>query len=282
MVGVYRPATLHEALSLRDTKDTLVLAGGTDLMVKHRAMAGTLPSFRKEIVVIGHLSELKEIGISADVAHIGAACTLADILAEPLLPEYVKLPIASIGSPAIRNMATIGGNICNASPAADSLCMLYALDAVLVISSIRGRRECPIQDFITGPGMNTLEKGEILKEVVIPLRLFNRLYYVKAGQRKSNAIAKVSLFAVANVVDGIPEDIRMAFGAVAPVTARSREAELTLITALQSKKEDFIKDALAAFDGLIKPIDDVRSNSVYRRNVAMRLAEHFIREEIGE
>jgi len=281
MVGVYRPATLHEALSLRDEKDTLVLAGGTDLMVKHRAMAGTLPSFRKEIVMIGHLSELREIGISAGVAHIGSASTLADILAEPLLPECVKLPIAGIGSPAIRNMATIGGNICNASPAADSLCMLYALDAVLIISSIRGSRECPIKDFITGPGMNTLEKGEILKEVEIPLRPFNRLYYVKAGQRKSNAIAKVSLFAVANVIDGIPEDIRMAFGAVAPVTARSREAERTLLSVVQSKKEDVIKEALAALAGLIKPIDDVRSSIIYRRNVAMRLAEHFIREEIG-
>ena len=120
-------------------------------MVKHRALAGTLPSFRKDIMLIGHLSELKGISVSADAAHIGAASTLADILAEPLLPEYVKLPIAGIGSPAIRNIATIGGNICNASPAGDSLCMLYALDAVLVIASAKGSRECPITGFHNRP-----------------------------------------------------------------------------------------------------------------------------------
>ena len=104
---------------------------------------------------------------------------------------------------------------------------------------------------------------------------------MKAGQRKSNAIAKVSLFAVAEVVDRRLEDIRMAFGAVAPVTARSREAERMIISAAKSAEHGDIKEALAILGGIIKPIDDVRSSKVYRRNVALRLAEHFIREEIG-
>ena len=127
MAGTFQPINLKDALEFLHSQNSLVLAGGTDFMLKRARMTRE----DRPVLCVGHLEELHQIKISGQELRIGAACTLTQLLQSPLLPEYLKRPIAGMASPAIRNIATIGGNICNASPAGDALPMLYALDAVL-------------------------------------------------------------------------------------------------------------------------------------------------------
>lgn len=281
MVGVYRPGTLAEALSLRAGADSALVAGGTDLMVKHRALAGAVPRFGKDVILIGHLVELKGIMVTKDHVRIRAATALASILEDRDVPPYIKLPISEIGSPAIRNMGTIGGNICNASPAGDSLTMLYTLDAMLEIASERGVRNCTIGDFIKGPGQIDLGSDEILTEIMIPVGDFDRFFYRKAGQRRANAISKASFFGAARVAGGTLEAVRMAFGAVAPTVARNPELEQMLTGMTRSDIDYRLPGLLKALEVIIRPIDDVRSNRQYRLHVALGMAEHFIKEGMG-
>lgn len=271
MVRAYRPESLDEALALLGSREMAVMAGGTDLMVKYRARAGTLPSFKKDVLLVGHLDQLKGISLKGGLLRIGAATSMEDILRSGDIPEYVKGPIRQIGSPAIRNMGTLGGNICNASPAGDSLTMLYALDAILEIASAGTSRSCRIDEFIVGPGRNMLASGEIVKCVIIPIGAFNRYFYRKAGQRRANAIAKVSFYGLVDVADGKPRDVRMALGAVAPVVVRSRRAEELLCAGASARaREELLRSVV--------PIDDVRSTMDYRRTVAENLINSFFGE----
>ena len=144
MAGTFQPINLKEALEFLHSQHALVLAGGTDFML----MRARLTRDDRPVLCVGHLEELRQIKISGQELSIGAACTLTQLLQSPLLPEYLKRPIAGMASPAIRNIATIGGNICNASPAGDALPMLYALDAVLCLQSASGIEELPIQSYI--------------------------------------------------------------------------------------------------------------------------------------
>lgn len=271
MVRAYRPENLDEALALLGSRDMAVMAGGTDLMVKYRARAGTLPSLKKDVLLVGHLDELKVISLQGGLLWIGAATSMEDILRSGDIPEYVKGPIRQIGSPAIRNLGTLGGNICNASPAGDTLTMLYALDAMLEIASAGTSRICRIDEFVAGPGRNMLAAGEIVKFVIIPLGAFNRYFYRKAGQRRANAIAKVSFYGLADVVDRKPRDVRMALGAVAPVVVRSRSAEELLCVGASARAREELLCSVV-------PIDDVRSNKDYRRAVAENMIGRFFEE----
>lgn len=278
MVNAYMPAGLEEALLLLNTREMIIMAGGTDLMVKFRAKAGTMPSFKKDVLLIGQIDELRGIAIEGGFLKIGSAASMSDVLKSKYVPDYVKEPLRQIGSPAIRNMGTLGGNICNSSPAADSLTMLYALDATLDIVSADASRNCGIEDFIVGPRKNSLLPNEVVKSISIPLKPFNRFFYRKAGQRRANAIAKVSFYGLADANDGRLSDIRMALGAVAPVIVRSRNAEAFLCSSAPSDYKE--KAAFAAKELLraVVPIDDVRSNKEYRRKVAENLIARFLEE----
>jgi CO/xanthine dehydrogenase FAD-binding subunit len=126
---VIRPASLQEALMRMSREVLLPLAGGTDLMVRHRVPGGTRAQLPGPAISIGHLEELRFLRQAEGRLEMGAACTLAALLESPLVPEDWKLPLAGMGSPAIRNVATLGGNLGNASPAGDAIPMLAALDA---------------------------------------------------------------------------------------------------------------------------------------------------------
>ena len=135
MVEGYSPSTFEEALKILNEKDVIIYAGGTDLMVKNKNTTSLLPKFNKDLLYVGNLNELKEIKEDENKIKIGAACTLSSLLRVERIPEVLKEAIRHIASPAIRNMGTIGGNICNASPAGDTLPILYALDAKLKLIS---------------------------------------------------------------------------------------------------------------------------------------------------
>ena len=149
MVNVFVPDTLADALRIRGQHDTLVINGGTDVMVKYRRWNGMPPDFPLDVLNIGNLAELKRIEIAEDKIMIGATVTLSELMEHPFVPDYINLPIREMASPAIRNMGTLAGNLCNASSSGDSLPMLYALDAEVTLASVHGTRKLPIRQFIT-------------------------------------------------------------------------------------------------------------------------------------
>lgn len=277
MVNCFTPSTLKEALKFIKNEDTHIFAGGTDLMVKKKSWSGLVPSFNKTVVFVNKLDELKNIVIEEKYLRIGAACTFSDIITSDKTPEYLKEVSLSIASPAIRNIATIGGNICNASPAADILPPLYAVGAMVVLENVDGDRRLPIDNFILGPGKTVIKPGEILREILIPVKKFSSFYYKKVGTRKSTALSKLSFFGFINIKEGNMEDIGIAFGAVAPTIVVSREIENRLRGIKISELKNINQDIIDEYEKLIKPIDDQRSTAEYRKQVAVNLLVDFLK-----
>jgi CO/xanthine dehydrogenase FAD-binding subunit len=276
MVAAFRPRTLDEALGIRESRRTTLFAGGSDLMVRHRSWSGVPPTLPAPALMIGHLEELRGIGIEGDRLSIGACSTLAGIIDHPAVPECVRLPLSRMASPSIRAIATMGGNIANASPAGDTLPMLYCLDARFTLQS-RSRTEIvSVADFITGPGSTILRDDQILTRIHIPLMDYTHLLFDKVAGRRANAISKLSLYAVARVDDSCVEEVRMAFGAMAPTVVRSREAEALLTMAPTLRVSGLVERVKGCYAPLITPRDDQRSTREYRLDVAFGLLERFL------
>ena len=275
MVEAYRPETLKEALDLIKEKDIILISGGTDLMVKRKRCSGIEPLFDKAVVFIKDLKELKNITFKDGILTIGSACTCSEIANSSLVPDYLKKVVLSMASPGIRNMATIGGNICNSSPVGDTLPALYALEASLVLESFRGKREIPINKFIVGPGRNIKEKDEILREIKLNIKDFNKILHRKVGTRNSIALAKLSFMGLSKVVDGKIKDIRLAFGAVGPTIINNKELEREIIKKGVINKED-IEEIKEKYSKIIKPIDDQRSKANYRKGVCLNLLGYYL------
>jgi xanthine dehydrogenase FAD-binding subunit len=270
------PKTLLEALELRKNQRLIPLAGGTDLMVRKRSWAGTLPRFEYPALFIGGLAELKGINAKGGILTIGGAATLASILEHPEVPDILKQAVSLMASPAIRNAGTLAGNICNASPAADTLPPLYALGAVLMLQNTAGGRELPIAEFIKGPGQTDLKTDELLATVKIPIQSYDVVFYKKVAARKADALSKVSFTGLAKVSGDMVADIQIAIGAVAPRVVRSMEAEELLKGRKIRDLAGLIPELKKIYDPLIKPINDQRSDAVYRSQVAHRLIEYYI------
>ncbi len=200
-------------------------AGGTDLMVKSGGLYGCVPELGCPALFIGHLEELKKVEVDENCVRIGSACTYAQILENRSVPGILKAAVLRLATPAIRNAGTIGGNICNASPAGDTLPVLYALDAYVVLESVTGTRTLPVCEFITGPGETVIKSNELLKEVVVPEKSFDVVFYRKVGTGAVNSLSKVSFTGLAAVEKGAVSDIRVTFGAVAPAVVRSKKIE---------------------------------------------------------
>ncbi|MCK5832428.1 FAD binding domain-containing protein [bacterium] len=280
MAIVFRPKDLDEALRIRYDKAAIPFAGGTDLMVKHKQCLCSLPSFDKPVLHIGHLKELRVVTSDNENIYFGGACTLTEILEHKLTPKLLKMAISRMASVATRNIATIGGNICNASPAGDTLPPLYVLDAKLHLISASDERILPIGDFIIGPCLVDLKDDEILEAVIIPKVNFDCISYHKAGTRRATALSKLSFVGLARVCEEHIEDIRIAFGAVAPKVVRSRETELTIIGA-DAKSLALMEDEIInSYSQKIRPINDQRSTAEYRKTVCLRLLRNYLKELI--
>jgi CO/xanthine dehydrogenase FAD-binding subunit len=207
---------------------------------------------------------------------IGAAVTLSELLEHPRVPDYIRLPIRQMASLAIRNMGTLAGNLCNASASGDSLPMLYALDAEVTLASTRGTRKLPVGQFIIFAKQTLLQPDELATEITIPLHEYTVAYYRKIGGRKVNAISKASFYAVAIKKDGIVEDVRIAFGSVAPTAVRDRACEEILIGTAETELDGKIETLRTRYGELLAPLDDTRSSADYRRQVSLQLLEDFI------
>jgi CO/xanthine dehydrogenase FAD-binding subunit len=277
-VTAYRFDRLDETVSQLNREDCAIIAGGTDVMVLHKSRRGVPPKFSKPIVFIDHLSELKQVYQTDKDLHIGACCTYTELLEHRLIPQPIKSAIKTIAAPAIRNRGTLGGNICNASPAGDMLPLLYVYNAKVLLKSVNGDRFVEISDFIQGPRRIQRLHNEIVTEIILPSSLEegSEVIFEKVGNRNADAIAKVSFAGIMRKNKKQIEDIRFAFGAVGPTMVRSREIEKKLIGKTLPLADADINTIVAAFDKIIRPIDDQRSTAVYRKTVALNLLRYFL------
>ena len=210
----YIPSTLGEALLLRAETGAHPLAGGSDLMVQSKRGIALAPEFPFPVMIITGLDELKGITLLDDGSvEIGALTTPAEIASSSVVPWHVREAASGMGAIALRNSATIGGNIGNASPKGDLPQPLILLDAEVVLISVHGERRMLLDDFILGSKKTALGDDEIIKSVVIPKHDFSYLFYRKIGMRRANAISKLSLSAAAVVKDDEIIDFRAASGA---------------------------------------------------------------------
>lgn len=276
------PESLEEALQLlrQEGPGARVLAGGTDLFVAMKEKG-----LRAECLVdIKRISELRGIGMAEDGRlRIGAATTLHEIersetvkRVHPLLSEAV----GTIGSFQVRNRGTIGGNLANASPAADSAPALLVSDAELELVSAGGVRIVPVEAFFRGPGQSVLEEDEVLKCVFVPVPPPGMCSaYLKFGVRRAMEISIVSV-AVSLVLDegGVCRRARVALGSVAPTPLRARRAEAVLLGRIERERlEEAAEEAVAE----AKPITDLRASAEYRRHIVRVLVKRAVREAIS-
>ena len=270
------PRDLNEALAVLSGEPGVwrPFAGGTDLMVLFEA--GRLA--HTKFVNIWNLPELRGIEVAPAHITLGALTTYTDVQAHDVLQSEFPLlcqAASETGGLAIQNRGTLGGNIVNASPAADSPPALLIYDAELELVSASGTRRVSYKDFHTGYKKMLLRSDELLRSIRLPRTTAGlQQYYRKVGTRKAQAISKVCFAGAARVEQGEVRDIRLALGSVAPVPLRCLKTEEFLL----SRKLD--EDAIsAAGDELAKeivPIDDVRSTAGYRLRVAANVLEDFL------
>jgi CO/xanthine dehydrogenase FAD-binding subunit len=273
------PGSLGEALDeLSAHVGARPFAGGTDLMVALEA--GALPPGR--YVSLLHLSELRGIRETPDGVAIGALTTYTEIRASELLRrDFAMLPAAACetGGVATQNQGTIGGNIANASPAADTPPPLLAYDASLELVSSSGTRRLPYVDFHRGYKKMDLQPGELIAHVHLPRRSSGwRDYYRKVGTRRAQAISKVCFAGTLRANGDVIDEVRIALGSVAPTVVRATRVEAVLRgNALTAAAIEAAEEALVSE---IAPIDDVRSTALYRTRVACNLLREFLGDHV--
>lgn len=271
MKKVLLPTLLEECWDvLEHNPEARIFCGGTDLLVQLRA--GEIDS--PVLIGLEKITELSGVREEGGTLWIGAASTHGQLLDNPLIRSHLSIlasALSTLGSPLIRSMGTIGGNICTASPAGDSLPPLYILDAEVEVGSRRGLRRLPIGQFIKGPGLTDLKPDEILLGVrVAKPERYNCHHSEKVGQRKSLACAIASMAALLKVSgSGIIEDAHLAWGSVAPTVLMVPAAE----AALTGKRlcRETLEEASVLVRGAASPIDDIRASAEYRRDVAGNL-----------
>lgn len=266
--AVTTPASLSDALQLLAAEPNVwkPFAGGTDLMVLLEA--GKLQ--HRNYINIWSFDELRGIEVTDNEITLGALTTYTEIQSHPVLQsEFPMLCQAAseTGGLAIQNRGTLGGNIINASPAADSPPALLAYDAEIELTSSTGTRWLPYNGFHTGYKEMGLHSDELLTRIRLPRKTSEyRHYYRKVGTRKAQAISKVCIAAVARLEDSKIADIRIAFGSVAPIVLRCVKTEAALNG--QTIDDELYKLARTTLEDEIAPIDDIRSTARYRLRVA--------------
>jgi CO/xanthine dehydrogenase FAD-binding subunit len=274
----HEPENLEEACEiLAEFKgEAGLLAGGTDLLVNMKK--GIVSP--KHILSLGRIGQLKGIGIENARMSIGSCVTAADMAEySELKHDFMALSMgaARLGSPLIRNLATIGGNIISARPAADMPPPLIAYGAKVVLEKQGEERAIALDDFFRGPGQTVIEPDEIVEKVLLEMPPpYSGSGYVKLGKRKALEISVVNVAAFISLEspDGPIRKARVVLGAVAPVPLRARKAEKVLIG--QKAGESLFAKAGDAAAGDSKPIDDFRGSALYRRDMVAVLTKRAL------
>ena len=256
-----RASTLEDALAIMRTEHRVPIAGATDLYVGLNF--GTLRARR--FLDIWPLDDLRTISVEQDRLVLGALVTYSAMIASPEVRERLPMLIEAarqVGGPQIQNRGTVGGNIANGSPAGDSLPVLAAVDAVVVLRSVDAERRIPMTAFYTGYRATVMRADELIVAVEIP-RVAGTQWFRKVGTRAAQAISKVVIAAVRS------PSPRIAVGSVAPTVVRLNATERALASGAS------LDDAMTALRGEVLPIDDLRSTAEYRKRVTENLVRRF-------
>ncbi len=282
MASYLRPASLDEALAALVVLPRTLLAGGTDI---YPARVGR--SVNDDILDVTGLPDLREIVVRDGVCRIPALATWTDLLRHDLPPRFggLKAAARAVGGVQIQNRATVCGNVCNASPAADGLPNLMALDARVELVSAAGRRQVPVGEFVIGNRRTVRRDDELVTALLVPLpegetAAEARSAFLKLGARAYLVISIATVAAVAEFgADGRMTSARIAVGACSEVPRRLPAAEARLIGRLPS--DDLGREIRAEDLAPLRPIDDVRATAAYRREAALVLVRRAIAEIAG-
>lgn len=283
ITGYYSAATVAEAVSLlKEHPRGRIICGGSDVLIKIREgkMAGC------ELIGIREIPELYgvERKDNGDI-YIGAATTFSHVTNDEIIQKYIPVlgeAVDMVGGPQVRNIGTIGGNVCNGAVSADSAPTLFSLEALLKITGAGGQRDVPITDFYLGPGKVDLKPGEILTHIVIPAEKYKgcKGNYIKYSMRKAMDIATLSCSVVSKVnpENNCLEDVRITFGVAAPTPYRCRKAEEALrgrsiSPKLYSDLDDLVREE-------INPRDSWRASKAFRLQIGGEIAARALRATI--
>jgi CO/xanthine dehydrogenase FAD-binding subunit len=267
-----RPSNLDDALGLLAESGARVIAGGTDVYPG----AGDRP-LQADYVDVSNISALRGVNVDGACMRIGAATTWSEIARADLPAAFDALKVAArdVGAVQIQNRATIGGNLCNASPAADGAPPLLILDAEVELASRRGTRRLPLDVFINEARSTVLAPDEVMTAIVTPLPSDTiRSAFFKLGARRYLVISIAMVAVALDVVEGIVRDARIAVGACSAVAQRMKQAERCLIGALAGPNLGRLIEAKDL--ALLMPIDDIRASADYRRDAALTLLRRAI------
>ncbi|MCB8815194.1 FAD binding domain-containing protein [Desulfosporosinus shakirovi] len=257
-----------------------VLSGGTDIIAKMKS--GLLNP--EVLISLKKLEDLKKIEyVSGKGVVIGALSTHNDLVNSKILNDkYLSVSEAAhnMASNQIRNIGTVGGNLCNAVPSADLPPILIALGATIKLVGTKGERVMLLEDLFTGPMKTVIAENEILTEIVIPDQPSTGSNYIKFGLRRSGALAVVGIAVAVTVNGGTFTEAKIAIGAAAPTPIRARETEKFL----QGKtiSDDLLAEAGVIASGESKPISDIRGSAEYRRDLIRVLTRRALHKAINE
>jgi CO/xanthine dehydrogenase FAD-binding subunit len=273
------PSRLDQALRILHERGAAawVLAGGTDVMVRVRR--GMVSPERTALLSLHRIAELRGCRREGGELVVGAATTASDLTLDPVIAEHAPIlaQVADrLASPQVRNRATLGGNLANASPAGDLIGPLLLLDARLVLASLGGRRSLPVEEFFTGPGKTVLRPDELLVEVRLRVPELGRVFrFEKAGTRPAMECSVVTVGLAYTPREDSLTDVRVSFGSLAPTPLRGRKTEAVLEG--QRPTPETVERAVQAALTEVSPISDVRSSERYRR----ALVGAFLRRLLG-
>ncbi|MBI3060110.1 MAG: xanthine dehydrogenase family protein subunit M [Deltaproteobacteria bacterium] len=282
-IDYFAPPRLEEAVSLlrRYGKKAALMAGGTDFLLRlERGLVQ--PSV---IVDLKKIRDLRGIKSNRAGLKIGAATLMDEIASSRLIQTRYGIlakGAAAVGSIQTQNRATLGGNLCNASPAADTASPLIALGGRARIAGAKRGREVPLEEFFLGPGKSCLQPNELLKEIFVPSPVQRSAGSFHRCTRTAMDIALVNCAVFLSLASkgGVVQDIRIALGAVAPTPVRVQAAEDVLRG--KNPDEKAIKEAADCAAAGVRPIDDVRSSASYRRAMVRVLTKRAIEEALRE
>jgi xanthine dehydrogenase small subunit len=275
---VVSPKTLREAYAHLAAEPHRPVAGGTDLLVQLTGELGPPPD---RIIDLWRLDELRGIAVRGDAVELGALTTYTEIRRSAICREHLPALVdaaGTIGAAQIQNRGTIGGNAMNASPAGDTLPVLLALDAVLVLGGTGGEREVPAASFWPAYRRTAARPDELLLRIRIPLGAGREQRFRKVGTRRAQAISKVVVAAAWRGTDRWQE-VRIALGSVAATPIRVSAAEAALEREPRTAKS--VEAAVEALGSAIQPIDDVRSTAAYRREAARRVVRRLLTDSLA-
>ena len=272
MIDCRRPKTVDELIETLDSGKYKIFAGGTDLMIRKRQWQGAERRFEEDIVFIEQIDELKGITEDKEHYHIKTCTTHFNMEKSLVLPECIRLPYRLMGNPAIRNVATVGGNIVNSAQVADSLPLLYALDGKIHLKSKDGSRILPVDQFIKGKYQTDIRENEFLYEVIIPKIDIKGFRYKKVGSRKASILSKFSVVFLYGMKNDKLDYIRVSIGAVNDMPIRNREAEERFVETRD------VKEFLATIRKELLGVDDKRSTKLYREEASLRIVEEYLSE----